>query len=190
MTSIGATRTSTGQTVEIHVDDHGSLCARTPDGAVLQRQPIDPRRVKLKGETLTWSRVEYVVDDPAAATAFVASLDSLAAPRQRLRRVALVTGVFALGLAVGVVGGVILRDRARDADCDEAQEVVDRSVSTMEELNEAEIQDRSFFSAVIVEQRAITYTMETASSCFSLDERAAAEGLLEGIRALLSSAPD
>jgi hypothetical protein len=59
----------------------------------------------------------------------------------------------------------------------------------MDELNQTETQDRSFFAAMIVEQRSITYTMETESSCFPLAERAAAEGLLEGIRGLLNSSP-
>lgn len=186
MSGIDATRTSTGQTVEILVDDDGRLCARTPDGTTLQAQAVMARRLKLRGDKLNWSRVEYQVDDEAAARAFV---DSLATPRTPYRRIAAVIGIFALGLAFGVVGGVVLRDRARDATCEEAQEVVDQSVQNMEELNQAETQDQSFFSAVIVEQRAITYTMDTESSCFSLAERAAAEGLLEGIRGLLSSAP-
>ena len=186
MDGIGATRTSTGQIVEILVDDDGRLCARTPDGTTLQTQTVMARRLKLRGDKLKWSRVEYQVDDEAAAQAFV---DSLATPRKPYRRIAVVIGVFALGLALGVVGGVVLRDRARDATCDEAREVVDRSLENMDELNQTETQDRTFFAAVIVEQRAITYTMGTASSCFPLADRAAAEGLLEGIRGLLNSSP-
>lgn len=184
MQGIGATRSSTGQAVEISVDDGGRLSAHTPDGILLQTQPVTPRRLKLRGDTLKWSRVEYVVDDVAAAREFV---DSLGKPPKPYRKIALLTGIFTLGLALGVLGGVILRDRTRDATCDEAEEVVARSVENMEELNQAETQDQSFFAAVIVEQRAVTYAMDAASSCFSLDERAAAEGLLEGIRGLLMS---
>jgi hypothetical protein len=90
-------------------------------------------------------------------------------------------------LAVGFVGGVYARDRQSDASCDTAREVVDNSLQTLEELNLTETQDQSFFAAVIVEQRTITYAMNAESRCFSLQERAGAEGLLEGIRGLLSS---
>ena len=186
MDGIRATRSSTGETVEIGLDDDGRLCARTPDGSVLQTQAIKASRIKIKGDRLTWSGVDYEVDDDAAAGRFV---ESLAPPDRRARRVTAYVALFAIGLTLGALGGVFLLDREPAAKCDEAREVVDTAVANMEEINQTEEQDRSFFAAIIVEQRAITYTMNAEASCFSLTERAAAEGLLEGIRGLLAAAP-
>ena len=97
--------------------------------------------------------------------------------------------LFAIALTLGALGGVFLLDREPSVNCDEAREVVDTAVASMEEINQAEEQDQSFFAAIIVEQRAITYAMGAEPSCFSLTERAAAEGLLEGLRGLLGTAP-
>jgi hypothetical protein len=183
MDGIGATRSSTGQTVEISVDEAGVLSARTPDGVVLQTQPVDASRVKLRGDTLEWRRVSYVVDDQLEARRFV---DSLESPRQPLRRVVAIGTVFVVGLAVGAFAALVVRARADRVGCDTAQSVVDASVDRITELNNTvEQQDQSFFAAVIVEQRTIVYAMDAAPRCFALSDRAANEGLLEGLRALL-----
>ncbi len=183
MDGIGATRSSTGQTVEISVDEAGVLSARTPDGVVLQTQPITASRLKLRDDTLTWRRVTYVVDDPSEARRFV---DSLAPPRSSRRRVVAIGTIFVVGLAVGAVAALVVRGRADRVGCDAAHSVVDTSVERIQELNDtAEQQDQSFFAAVIVEQRTITYAMNAAPRCFTLSDRAGNEGLLEGLRALL-----
>jgi len=183
MDGIGATRSSTGQTVEISVDDAGVLSARTPDGAVLQSQTVKASRIKLRGDTLKWRRVSYTVDDQSDARRFV---DSLASPRAPLRHVVAIGTIFVVGLVVGAAVALVVRGRADRVGCDTAQSVVDTSVDRINELNDtAEQQDQSFFAAVIVEQRTITYAMDAARKCFTLSERAANEGLLEGLRGLL-----
>lgn len=187
MDEIGATRVSSGQTVELSVADD-VLSARTPDGEVIQSQPVAASALEIRSGTLTWSGVDYTVDDHEAARSFVEALTPPPRPRRRRRRILAGTMIFVFGLLLGAVVGVVVRDRMRDADCDEARAVVDRSVATMAELNETDSQDRSFYAAVIVEQRAITFAMEARPSCFSFAERAAAHGLLEGIRGLLTTA--
>ena len=112
---------------------------------------------------------------------------------RRGRRIATMAGILVLGLLLGV-GGVVVVDRVWNddpskADCEAARSLVDGSVKNMEELSTAEEQDKSFFAAMIVEQRTITYAMDAEPKCFSLQERAGAEGLLDGIRGLLTSAP-
>lgn len=187
MDGIRATRSSTGETVEIGLDDDGRLCALTPDGSVLQVQTVKASRIKLKADRLKWSGVDYEVEDEAAARRLV---ESLAPPGRDRRRMAAFVALFAIGLVLGALGGVFLLDREPSASCDEAREVIDTAEATMEEItNQAEEQDRSFFAAIIVEHGAITYAMRSEPTCFSLTERAAAEGFLEGLRGLLSNAP-
>ncbi len=186
MAGLRATRSSTGEIVELGLDDDGRLSARTPDGTVLQSQTIKASRLKLDGDQLTWSGVQYDVDDPSDAGRFVDSITPAA--NQRRRWVAL-TLVLLLGVGLGIVGVAVARQFVATSNCDEARQIIDDSVAKMEQINEAEVQDRSFFAAVIVEQRTITYTMGSEPSCFSLTERAAAEGLLAGISGLLETAP-
>lgn len=186
MDGIGATRSATGETVEIGLDRDGQLRARTPDGAVLQARPAQGSRIKLKGDRLTWSGVEYTVDDEDDARSLV---DALATPRTSAPRWAARIAAFVVALALGVAAGAYLNDRQATAGCDEARDVVGAALATMAEINEIEVQDQSFFAALVVEQREITFTMGAAPRCFSLTERAEAEGLLEGISGLLDAAP-
>jgi hypothetical protein len=105
--------------------------------------------------------------------------------------------LFVVGLGLGLVGGVVLFDDsssddgggpvAPEVDCEEAQAVVDQAVASIDEINQSETQDVSFFAAILVEQRTITFAMDAAPSCFSLEERAGAVGLLDGIQALLDA---
>lgn len=118
------------------------------------------------------------------------------AARTRTRRWILPAAVLlVVGLGLGVLGGVLLFGDASSNDatngaaveCDEAQAVVDQSIGAIDEINQSETQDVSFFAAILVEQRAITFAMDAAPGCFSLDDRAGAVGLLEGIQALLAA---
>lgn len=183
MDPIDATRDETGQSVRIEVVD-GRLTARTPDGEELQSQAVAAGAITLRGATLTWRGVDYRVDDVDAARELVDSL-----PPKPSRRRPWTAAAVVLALLAGVVIGVVLRDRIGGTDCSEARDIVDAASATMEELNETEAQDRSFLAAVIVEQRTITFTMRERPNCFSLTERATAEGLLEGIRGLLGATP-
>lgn len=185
MDGIDATRSSTGESVTIALDDEGRVSARTPDGSVLQTKTVKASRLKLKERKLTWSGVSYEVEDEDEARAF---LESLTEPR-RTRRLVPMIALFVAGLLLGALGGVFLLDRAPSANCDEARDIVGVALANMEQINEAEEQDQSFFAAISVEQRTVTYTMASEPSCFSLTERAQAEGLLEGIRGLLRVAP-
>lgn len=111
--------------------------------------------------------------------------------------------VFAVGLGLGLVGGLFVFDdddtvatsgdtatpEQPEVDCDEAQSVVDKSLGALEEIGATEEQDRSFYAAVLVEQSTIVYAMETAPSCFTLEERADAQGLFDGVKGLLDSSP-
>lgn len=162
------------------------MCARTPDGSVLQTKTVKASRLKLKENKLTWSGVAYDVDDEAEARRFV---NSLTEPRGGARRTVMIVGLFVAGLVLGALAGVFVLDRGTGANCDEARSVVDAAVENMEEINQAQEQDQSFFAAIAVEQRSVTYAMNAERSCFSLTERAQAEGLLEGIRGLLGVAP-
>lgn len=120
----------------------------------------------------------------------------------RRRWIVGLVALFAIGVGLGLLGGLYVFDEESDdgrvensdgatsepVDCDEANAFIEEANAAMVTINEAEQQDLSFFAALIVEQRAITFAMDAAPSCFSLNERARAHGLLDGIR-LLSNAP-
>ncbi len=105
--------------------------------------------------------------------------------------------ILAIGLGLGVAGGALLfgDDSGNDAAnaaptdevCAEAQAAVEVAREQLRGLNESASQDASFFAALIVEQRAITFTMDAEPSCFTIRERAEAAGFLEGVHALLDA---
>lgn len=110
-------------------------------------------------------------------------------------------GMLVVGTGLGVAGALLFDDdggseqgsgvdasaASTSEECGEARAVVDASLEAMRTLNESENQDASFFAALIVEQRTVTFAMDQADDCFTLQERAGAEGLLEGIHALLDA---
>ena len=70
--------------------------------------------------------------------------------------------------------------------CAQVRALVDESNADIATLtDETEIQSVSFYAAVLSEQRTITFVMNEQPTCFSLEERAAAAGLLDGVQALL-----
>ncbi len=105
--------------------------------------------------------------------------------------------MFLLGGVVGLLGGLLLGDDGdaseaastieASVDCAEAEALVEGSATVMAAINESEVQDLGFFAALLVEQRKVVFAMEAAPSCFSLDDRADAQGLLEGIVILAQS---
>jgi hypothetical protein len=116
------------------------------------------------------------------------------------RVLAVMIGVLAVGLTLGILGGIFLFDGGSDSDtaagdasvlpidCDEARAVVDGSIAAIDEINTStEAQDTTFFVSILVEQRTMTFAMDAAPTCFTLQERAEAEGLIDGIRMLLST---
>ena len=103
-------------------------------------------------------------------------------------------GLFVVGIALGILGGFFIFDGDSDSepaeaqiDCEESRAVVDLSGDTIEEINQTETQDATFFVAILIEQRTITYAMEDQPTCFTLQERAAAQGLLSGLEVLLQT---
>lgn len=112
------------------------------------------------------------------------------------RSVLALVAIFAVGITIGILGALALSDddtadttapaTIAQEDCGEAQDVVDDANQALEELGaETEIQDSSFFAAILVQQRTVTYAMEAAPSCFTLSERAGSEGLLMAITQLI-----
>lgn len=102
-----------------------------------------------------------------------------------------------VGISLGVGGSLLFDDDdggggggtsdAPAVGCDEAQAVVDVAFDRVTEIQESEQRDPSYYAALIVEQRSIVYVMDLAPACFALQDRAGAQGLLDGLHALLAS---
>jgi predicted alpha-1,6-mannanase (GH76 family) len=101
-------------------------------------------------------------------------------------------GVFAIGAALGLAVALAVRDSngsPSEQDCAEAEAVIAASNERLGEISAVETeQDASFFAAILVEQRTIAFAMDAEPACFTLAERAGAEGLLDGVRALVAVA--
>jgi hypothetical protein len=113
------------------------------------------------------------------------------------RGIVVAIGVFAVGIVLGVLGGVYVVDDDSGATattttvapevCAEARATVDAAADTIEQLSdESEVQDATFLTAILVEQRTMTFAMDFAPTCFTLQERASAEGLIDGLSVLLT----
>ncbi|BAN00370.1 hypothetical protein [Ilumatobacter coccineus] len=123
-------------------------------------------------------------------------LSDSADPSSTPRLAVIVGGVmlFVLGATIGLLGGLVLADdtaetpSASDAiDCDEATDIVEAAITEIGVLETSPTQDAGFFAALIVEQRKVTFTMDAAPDCFTLADRAGANGLLAGIHALFDA---
>lgn len=108
--------------------------------------------------------------------------------------------ILIIGAGLGLAGGALLFDDDAGSEppaaapitvsedtCEEARAVVDAAQAEMTAINESDNQDASFFAALIVQQRSVTFVMDETADCFTLQERAAAIGLLDGIEALLAA---
>ncbi len=113
------------------------------------------------------------------------------------RVIAALIGVFAVGALIGVVIALATQDSndsaptpsSSEEDCAAARAVVAAANDSIADINAADsVADASFFAAVLAEQRTITFAMDAEPTCFALAERASAEGLLDGIRALVAVA--
>lgn len=114
--------------------------------------------------------------------------------------IAVAVVMFLLGGVIGLLGGLLLGEDGSDGadgsaapssdvsiDCAQAEAVVEAAVAEMSAINETEVQDASFFAALLVQQRGITFAMDAAPTCFDLGDRAAAHGLLDGIAGLMQN---
>ena len=99
--------------------------------------------------------------------------------------------MFLIGGVIGLLGGLLLGDDADERvaaptsdvaiDCAEAEALVEGSAAAMETINESEVQNASFFAALVVEQSKAVFAMEAVPTCFSLEDRGGAQGLLDGL---------
>ena len=117
-------------------------------------------------------------------------------PTMNRRVIVALIGLFTVGAIVGISVALAVRDSTEseptspsEEDCEEADAVVAAANARLGEISAAETeQGASFFASVLVEQRTITFAMDAQPACFSLAERAGAEGLLDGVRALVAVA--
>lgn len=132
-------------------------------------------------------------DDRGERPAPVRAESGSAADTSRSTRGGVPGWALVLAAAAGLVVGagatyaIVDRDDGEGDDCEASIEVVNDAIERIDTINESEVQNSTFFAALIVEQRTITYAMEDASSCFSLLDRAAAAGLLDGLQGLLAA---
>lgn len=105
--------------------------------------------------------------------------------------IALCTATLALGLVVGVVIGLAVDDDGDaggpEVSCADARAEVNEALDAMEGIDLGESASRSDYAAMVSEQRSVTFVMDAAPECFTLGERADAEGLLDALRTFLSS---
>ncbi len=107
--------------------------------------------------------------------------------------IASLAAVFLVGLVIGAVVFTALDDDVDPAaptaeDCAEAMAVVDGSLVAIDEITASDAtQDESYFAAILVEQRTITFVMEERPDCFTLADRAGSAGFQRGVEALLDT---
>ena len=127
-------------------------------------------------------------EPPAAAVTPTAAPSRTGAPWPIVAVLALVCGA-AIGLLVGLLvaddDGESAAEQTTRADCEQARAIVSGAGDEMAALSDTDVQDATFFSAMIVQQRSVTYAMDDAPTCFTLQDRAAANGLLAGLEGLL-----
>ena len=113
-------------------------------------------------------------------------------PTMNRRVIVALIGVIVVGAILGLGVALAVRDSngsPSEEDCAEAEAVIAASNERLGEISALETgQDASFFAAILVEQRTITFAMDAEPACFTLAERAGAEGLLAGVRALVAVA--
>lgn len=113
------------------------------------------------------------------------------------KSVAAAVAALLLGGVVGVVvgragdddGGAVVV--STEEECAEAQAVVDDANEELAAIGQTSAaQDRTYFSAVIVQLRTIEVAMQERPDCFTLAERAGAAGLVNGVELLGGGTPE
>ncbi|MGI9645021.1 MAG: hypothetical protein ACR2O6_06910 [Ilumatobacteraceae bacterium] len=113
------------------------------------------------------------------------------------QRVAIaLVGLFVV-IVLGVVAVVLISSDSDDTaseptveECVEPEAVVTAAQENVSQLtNATEIRrDAEFYALLVSEQRTITYVMDAEPACFTLAERARANGLLDAFSGLLAVA--